>query len=730
MAGTFSSSDAKKLIAEHRKLLDGLSKIRAREAECRAAVETAAAELCRKKAMEVLSGIPVEELNRDKRGIRVKTLREAGYETLADVLSVTPLKLNTIEGIGSESAWYIRQVADRLLATAADEVKIRLTVDEKTPETNALVIALAAYYRREEGFLAAAELLDRFSEPVEKAMKELSPGKSVIRWLFASKEKKEKAEHAYTYLHALAREDYGRRAAAVIHRAEQTESSFVVRSRRAGDAADDAWSVFAEDPVGMNRVLEMLVPAQTGAASTGGLPEDLAESVQQQPIHIDGLKCTLRSYQELGVKYALRQGNVLLGDEMGLGKTVQAIAAMVSLRNEGGTHFVVVCPASVLTNWIREITKMSDLTVIKVHGDDKIQAFRQWKDRGGVAVTTYETTPFFQFPADFRFRLLVVDEAHYIKNPEAIRTIQVKRIIGHADRVLFMTGTPLENNVEEMVGLMKMLDPEVAKGVRGMEFLSAAPQFREKVAPVYFRRRRDDVLTELPDLTETKEWCTLLPEEKKIYERDILAGAFMDARRVSWSVKDLSKSSKAIRCRELVAEAAEDGRKVIVFSFFLETLRQVKEMFADRCLGPIDGSVPPERRQQIIDEFDKAPAGAVLAAQIQSGGTGLNIQTASVVIICEPQLKPSTENQAISRAYRMGQTRNVLVYRLLSDDTIDERITELLETKQEIFDEFADRSEAAEETAEISAESLAGLVRKEAQRISGEKAPGAERIES
>ena len=102
-------------------------------------------------------------------------------------------------------------------------------------------------------------------------------------------------------------------------------------------------------------------------------------------------------------------------------------------------------------------------------------------------------------------------------------------------------------------------------------------------------------------------------------------------------------------------------------------------------MEPIDGSVPPQKRQQIIDDFDNAEPGTVLVSQIQSGGTGLNIQTASVVIICEPQFKPSIENQAISRAYRMGQSRNVLVYRLLCEDTVDEKITEILERKKEFL---------------------------------------------
>ena len=110
-----------------------------------------------------------------------------------------------------------------------------------------------------------------------------------------------------------------------------------------------------------------------------------------------------------------------------------------------------------------------------------------------------------------------------------------------------------------------------------------------------------------------------------------------------------------------------------------------------------------------------------MAAQIQSGGTGLNIQSASVVIICEPQFKPSIENQAISRAYRMGQTRNVLVYRLLADDTVDEEITQLLENKQAVFDAFADKSDAAEKSFEIDERTFGNIIEEEIERINALK---------
>jgi hypothetical protein len=213
----------------------------------------------------------------------------------------------------------------------------------------------------------------------------------------------------------------------------------------------------------------------------------------------------------------------------------------------------------------------------------------------------------------------------------------------------------------------------------------------------------------------------MTPEEEAVYEEAVLSRLFADARRVSWNTPDLKDSSKANRLMEIVEEAKRSQRRVIVFSFFLDTVRRVCELLGERCMPPITGALTPARRQEIIDEFSRSPSGTVLPAQIQSGGTGLNIQAASVVIICEPQFKPSIESQAISRAYRMGQARNVLVYRLLCEETVDERITELLEQKQEIFDAFADESVAGKESLGLDDSGFGGIIEDEIRRINAKR---------
>lgn len=708
MARTFTSTEAKRLIEQHKDIQSSLTKIKRISSSYENEIREAAKALVGREVLEQLKNVPIEEINREKRGFKTKLLREHGYCTLADISSASVYSIASIYGISENTAYSIHHVVRGLVDQTSKNTKIRLSLDNKSTEATRLIIALSKYRQVQPYVESARQLTSSHNRKVGYALEDLQPGTGGLSWFFTSGRNKQKAEEAFRYLTELLSSDYAKEAECLqqeIFHIDQLQGS-------------EGWKDFSENSIRFFNILESISPGILGTDdAVYGLPEELAREIQEECFFPDGLLCELRRYQEWGVKYILHQERVLLGDEMGLGKTVQAIATMVSLKNTGATHFVVVCPASVISNWCREIRRHSLLSVTKVHGTGRTSALKSWIKTGGVVVTTYETTGFFVLESDFRFTLLVVDEAHYIKNPEARRTINVKTIGNHADRMLFMTGTALENKVDEMISLIRILQPNVAAQVQSMAFLSSAPRFRERVAPVYYRRKREDVLTELPELIESKEWCVLSGEEEQVYEASVLGKHYAEARRVSWSVDDLHKSSKAKRLLELIDEAESDDRKTIVFSYFLDTIRKICDLLEEKCMNPINGSVSPNRRQEIIDEFENAPAGTVLPAQIQAGGTGLNIQTASVVILCEPQFKPSIENQAISRAYRMGQTRNVLVYRLLCEDTVDEKIISMLEEKQKIFDAFADKSVAAAESIELDEKGFGDIIKEEIDRI-------------
>lgn len=707
MARNIDSSSVKKLIKTFSSLLNEIDNICTYANNSTAEIISLAEKLIKYDALNALENIPVEELNRNKKGFRIKSLKDNGYSTIADIEKVSASELSKINGISPEAACEIKKASSEIAELSSQSVHIKLSEDNKTPAATDLVCAISKYINL-SSVIKTNSRLAKNKTAIASAIKDCTPLTSGVKWFFTSGKKKNNAQESYTYLTEISQTDF-------ITDANECISEFHSITEQTKELS---WAHFASAPVPFFNVIEQLVPQFMQTDTTVyGLPEELAQAIQNVTIHTEGLKCTLRHYQEWGVKYMLHQKRVLLGDEMGLGKTVQAIAAMVSLRNTGAHHFVVVCPASVITNWCREIQKMSDLSVTRIHGANRADALQYWKENGGVAVTTYETTEHFTLSEKYRFSTLIVDEAHYIKNADAQRSKNVKNICRHAENIIFMTGTALENKVSEMVSLIDVLSPAVASSVRGMEFLASAPEFREKIAPVYYRRRREDVLTELPELIENTDWCTMSKEEEKEYNAAVMSGNFASARRVSWNVSDLKNSSKANRLLEIVEDAQEDGRKIIVFSFFLDTIDKITKLLGEKSMEPINGSVPPQRRQEIIDEFDKAPAGSVLAAQIQSGGTGLNIQSASVVVLCEPQFKPSIENQAISRAYRMGQTRNVLVHRLLCDETVDERISELLQNKQEIFDAFADESAVGTESLEIDERTFGSIMEAEKKRI-------------
>jgi SNF2 family DNA or RNA helicase len=398
---------------------------------------------------------------------------------------------------------------------------------------------------------------------------------------------------------------------------------------------------------------------------------------------------SLRGYQAFGAKFALQQRKAIVGDEMGLGKTVEALAAMCHLQaHEGATHFLVVCPLSVLVNWIHEVGRHTRLRAHRLHGPEQRRAMLSWWRHGGIGVTTYEALKSVQAPEAGQVAMLVVDEAHYVKNAKTERTKRVAHWAARTERALFLSGTPMENNVGEFRTLVAHLQPGVAARVRAVDGLAGAGRFRREVASVYVRRNQDDVLEELPPKIEHADWVEMTDADLDAYRAAVGERNFMAMRQAAFEPADPAGSAKLARLLEIVEEAAENDRKVIVFSYFRSVLRRVHEALGERSVGVINGSVPGPERQAMVDEFTARSGPAVLVSQFEAGGQGLNIQAASVVILCEPQWKPTIEEQAIARCHRMGQVRPVDVYRLFAADSVDQRMLEILDAKADLFDEY------------------------------------------
>lgn len=429
------------------------------------------------------------------------------------------------------------------------------------------------------------------------------------------------------------------------------------------------------------------------ANNFAGIPGYAIDKIQQKLLDTTGLKFILRAYQTFAAKYILTYKHVLLGDEMGLGKTMEAIAVANHLyKHEGMKRIIIVSPFSVLINWNREVADKSDLPHYIFHGNDRRSALTKWKKTGGLLLTNYEQVAYInQYMPRTKVDFLVVDEAHNIKNPNAKRTQEAANLAERSNYKLFMTGTPLENRVDEMTALIGLLNHDVAADLK--KYYEIAPeQYKHTIATVYLRRKRDDVLHELPDKNILVEWSQFTEEQQEAYERAVEAGNLMMMRRVAFLGE---KSQKIDQIKDICAEAKANNDKVIVFSFFINgVIDRLQKELPNTADEPITGRISAKRRQKIIDKFSNSPDQNVLISEILAGGTGLNIQAANIVILCEPQFKPSTEEQAISRSYRMGQTKKVTIYRLLTEDSIDEVMEQILAEKIDSFNKFADRSTA------------------------------------
>jgi superfamily II DNA or RNA helicase len=652
---------------------------------------------------DALAVMPVDRL-RDliQKKITFAPLIDAGIETVGAVLATGQDGLRRIPGVRRKAAKRIMAAAVQTRESVEGVTRVRIDPDARSPEQTALVAALRRY-ERSRSALKGPDLSPLASE-IGSRLDRAGRGASRPKMLFTfSGRKKQEARDALAELDAILSSKPVGTARKRLARAE-AELEKAGKEQR----VTRLWNDYLARPVTYNGLLiDVAELDPEREASQGFLPADIAEQVRVLPLDQSLLKTSLRGYQAFGTKFALVQERVILGDEMGLGKTMQSLAAMCHLAAKGATHFLVVCPASVVINWTREVERHTLLEARRLHlPSAKRQAAEQeWAAKGGVAVTTFEALRAMPEDLDVPLAMMVVDEAHYAKNPNALRTQAVSEWVSRSRRALFLTGTPMENKVEEFRVLVGHLRPDVAENLDLADESLDGTRFRERVAPVYLRRNQEDVLSELPDRLETQEWVALEGAATRTYRKAVLEGNFMAMRRAAFDPGTVKGSQKLRRLVEIASEAAGGGRKIIVFSYFRDVLETVTEVLAGRdgvpglpVIGPLTGDIPPADRQAMVDELTNASGPAVLVSQIQAGGVGLNIQAASVVVIAEPQLTPSIEEQAIARAHRMGQVRRVDVHRLLCEDSVDQRVLELLAAKREAFDEYARRSDMANAT--------------------------------
>ncbi|NBW39579.1 hypothetical protein EBR25_01105 [bacterium] len=455
----------------------------------------------------------------------------------------------------------------------------------------------------------------------------------------------------------------------------------------------------------------------------------------------------LRTYQNDGTSWMnfLHRYELggILADEMGLGKTVQTLAFLQYLK-EGRSALrelkhpaLIVAPTSVIVNWMYEAERFTPgLSTLLLHGHKRRELFHSIPEHD-IVVTSYALLRIDKLALqEMQFSYIVLDEAQNIKNPTAATTRAAKSLKAH--HRLALTGTPTENRPLELWSIFDFLMPgylgsaeffrnqlekPILEGTPGGE--RSAELLSKKTAPFILRRLKHQVEKELPPKTETELHVTMTPQQIEIYrqiveevrpqvleaveERGIkgagvsILAALLRLRQVCnhpHSIPDLQSiegldSGKFELFKEVVTEAINSGRKILIFSQFREMLRLMRE-FLEELETPflyLDGRT--KNRQTLVDRFNEDESVRAFLISLKAGGTGLNLTAADTVIIYDPWWNPAVESQAVDRAHRIGQKKSVTVYRLVTEDSIEQKIMQLKAKKKRITESLIQEEASA-----------------------------------
>ncbi|MDJ0762008.1 MAG: DEAD/DEAH box helicase [Myxococcota bacterium] len=476
-------------------------------------------------------------------------------------------------------------------------------------------------------------------------------------------------------------------------------------------------------PVAIYPDAEELIQARSLQVRLARLSEEIRQDPENHTLRTTLLHAELLPYQLDGIAFAVGAGRAVLADDMGLGKTIQGIGiAELLARKVGIKKVLVVCPASLKSQWRSEISRFCDRSAAPVLGAAKERA-KQYAGDAFFTICNYE-----QVLRDIlaiervKWDLIILDEGQRIKNWEAKTTRVIKGL--QSPFALVLTGTPLENRLDDLFSIVEFIDDrrlgpafrffnrhrvvDAFGKVLGYEGLD---EVREKLRPVLLRRTRSSVMQQLPARTTTIERIEPTKEQLQVHgsfmqivqqivrkeyltEMDLLRlqKALLMCRLVANSTflvnrqKKQAYSSKLERLDELFRGfAAEPDRKVVLFSEWTTMLDLIEPLLEKNGLPfvRLDGSVPQKKRQGLVNQF-QTDAGCRFFITTNAGSTGLNLQMANTVVNVDLPWNPAVLEQRISRAHRMGQQNPVQVYLLVTEETIEENLLVTLSAKHEL----------------------------------------------
>jgi len=455
---------------------------------------------------------------------------------------------------------------------------------------------------------------------------------------------------------------------------------------------------------------------------------------------LEGMTSPLRNYQKLGVEwlaFLVENGfGGLLCDDMGLGKTHEVMALILSLKEHGDTDspFLVVCPTTVLSHWSAKIKEHAPgLRSIVHHGAER--NLERSLEKAHVLLTSYGILlRDIEHLKKITFHIAVFDEIQHIKNPQTL-THHAARAL-RAGLKLGLTGTPIENHLGELKALMDLTVPGYLGKSSAFDTRYSVPiqthsdrekekELRRLISPFILRRLKKSVLAELPEKIEDIRTCRLSDDQVKLYRevlssrgRPILDTLQNDHRALPYmhifailnllkqicnhpallknDINDFEKyqSGKWELFKELLSESLESGQKIVVYSQFLKTIELMKRHLSDQHVGYAVLTGSSRDRGKIIERFNNAPDCRVFLGSLKAGGTGIDLIAGSVVIHYDRWWNAAREDQATDRVHRIGQIRGVQVFKLVTEGTLEEKISAIIEKKRNLMESIIKEDDA------------------------------------
>jgi SNF2 family DNA or RNA helicase len=468
-----------------------------------------------------------------------------------------------------------------------------------------------------------------------------------------------------------------------------------------------------------NKINNKKLPFISGEEKINILLEKLKNKDKEYSIP-ENLNAKLREYQKVGYNWLRSIEDLgfggILADDMGLGKTIQTITLLLSKEEK---RSLIITPTSVLYNWKNEFEKFApSLKVGIIHGSlkERSNLLDNYKDYD-VLLTTYGTLrrdlPLYE---EKSFDFCIIDEGQNIKNKASKVSEAVKSI--KANCKIALTGTPIENNLLELWSIFDFIMPMYlfseenfkAKFIKGND--EELKELKELISPFILRRLKEDVLDELPEKIEKEYIIPMASKQKQIYnsyikeikkklkeskENKIVIFSYLTKLRQlcldpSLLIDDYKEESSKLKAiEEIVNEGLVANKKIIIFSQFTSALNKIGNKLKDNNIEYLylDGSIKAKERLKLADKFNDGNTNIFLIS-LKAGGVGLNLTSANIVVHFDPWWNPAVENQATDRAYRIGQKNVVEVIKLISKDTIEEKIIRLQEEKKELISKIID----------------------------------------